>query len=361
MAAELSLPALDKQSWLLAPGPGDDVAVSTRIRLARNIQGFPFRVRMEAEQGRSLEDFLSRQLLKIPLEGKLPGSGVRGKLTYYALADVDELHLRLLFERHLISMEHVKGQGPRGVAFSDSGDVSIMVNEEDHLRIQVMASGFCTEELYEKIDALDDLLDGHVPYSFHPRFGFLTSCPTNVGTGMRASVMLHLPALVISKHIEKVFNAVSKMSLAARGCFGEGTEPLGDLFQISNQITLGKTPQDILVDVKKAIPRIVDYEREVRRILLTDEKKVLEDKVWRAYGTLTHARSISSEETFHALSHVRMGVHLGIFKEIPLELVNELMVVTQPAHLQKLLGRELKPEERDVERAATIRQRLAGK
>jgi protein arginine kinase len=233
-----------------------------------------------------------------------------------------------------------------------------MVNEEDHLRIQVIVSGLELEKGWAQIHRIDDLLASNVTYAFNEDYGYLTSCPTNVGTGLRISVMLHLPALVLSKHIEKVFNAVSQVNMAVRGFFGEGSQAVGDFYQISNQITLGVTPEDLIGSMAKIVPKIIDYEREVRKALITDSRKVLEDKVWRAIGMLRNARSITSEETMTYLSSVRLGVTMGVVEDIPLETVNQLFLDIQHGHLQKVEGRTLFPEERDIIRANLIRTRL---
>jgi len=337
-------------AWLDAGGPDSDIVVSSRIRVARNIEGYPLKVKLKGEQEAELESAVVSGIER---------AGLAANLSYDPLKDKDPVHRRLLFERHLISMEHLKAEGHHGVAYTPVGDVSVMVNEEDHLRIQVLGAGLQLSALLQKIDGLDEKLAEQLDYSFHSQFGFVTSCPTNVGTGMRLSVMLHLPALVLSKLIEKVFNAVNKMNLAVRGFYGEATEASGDFYQISNQITLGKTPDDLLAELDKTIPKIVSYEREVRRGLVDeDERKILDDKVWRAFGILTSARTISSEEAMHLLSHVRMGVNLGILTSLKLETLNELFVVTQPGHLQQREGRTLKQEERDITRATYIRERL---
>ncbi|MFO0981132.1 MAG: protein arginine kinase [Planctomycetota bacterium] len=340
-------------AWLDAAGPDADIVVSSRIRVARNVEGFPLKAKLSSAQEGELETILV---------GAIERSRLAQDITYQALKDKGPIDRRLLFERHLISMEHLKSEGHHGVAHTELGDISVMVNEEDHLRIQVLAAGQQLAALLEKIEALDERLAENVSFAFHPQFGYLTSCPTNVGTGMRISVMLHLPALALSKLIEKVFNAVNKMNLAVRGFYGEATEASGDFYQISNQVTLGKTPDDLLSDLEKTIPKIVNYEREVRRGLMEeDERKILDDKVWRAYGILTSARTLSSEEAMQLLSHVRMGVNLGLLKGIELDTLNELFLVIQPGHLQQLERRSLKPEERDIARATYVRERLLGR
>jgi len=270
----------------------------------------------------------------------------------------DPVEGEFLHERHLISRELWKGEGPRGVVFGSREAISIMVNEEDHLRIQVLQSGLQLEAAWKGANSVDGLLDADLEFAFSPRLGYLTACPTNVGTGMRASVMLHLPALAYSRHIQKVFQAVNKMGLAVRGLFGEGTEPLGDLYQISNQITLGVTEATIVENVQRVVPKIVQYERQIRDELLRHERRALEDRIWRALGTLRNARLISTQETLEHLSAVRLGVNLRLLPGVDLRTVNDLFILSQPAHLQKLEGKPLEPEERDGARAAFLRARL---
>jgi len=261
-------------------------------------------------------------------------------------------------ERHLISREHAGGEGERGVAFGKSETISVMVNEEDHLRIQVIRSGFELKEAWKTIDEVDNKLEKRLSYAYSSRFGYLTACPTNVGTGMRASVMMHLPALGMTHHIEKVFNAVMKLGLVVRGLYGEGTQVSGDLYQISNQFTLGKSEIEIIEIIEGVIPRITSYERMARKALISENREQLEDRIWRSYGMLKVARIISSEEIMHLLSQVRMGVNLGIINDIEMKTLNELFILTLPGHLQKLEGRELTSQQRNIIRAAYVRKRL---
>jgi protein arginine kinase len=244
------------------------------------------------------------------------------------------------------------------VAIGRDESLSIMVNEEDHLRIQVLQSGFILKELWQRISETDDRLSAHIDYAFHPQYGYLTACPTNVGTGVRVSVMLHLPALEWTKQLRKVFKAVSKMNLAVRGLYGEGTQASGDFYQVSNQISLGKTEEEIIGTVESVVKQIIRYERKVREALLTESRSNLEDRVWRAYGMLKNCRIISSEETMDLLSSVRMGVNLGLIADLNIGTVNELFIETQPAHLQKREGREIDTAQRDQARAQLIRSRL---
>jgi protein arginine kinase len=233
-----------------------------------------------------------------------------------------------------------------------------MVNEEDHLRLQVMRSGFSLDEAWSDIDKVDDLLEQRVSYAFSEDFGYLTACPTNVGTGMRASVMLHLPALVLTKQIEKVFRALQKINLAVRGLYGEGSRASGDFYQISNQVTLGKSEANILSEIREVIPQIITYERQARTTLVRESKQALQDRVSRAFGTLCSATMMTSEETMDLLSSVRLGINLELLQEISIPTVNELFIHTQPAHLQKLMGTPLDGEERNSARARYLRTRL---
>ncbi len=337
--------------WLSGSGPESDIVMSTRIRLARNVSEYPFLTRIEERQKAELERFLRDKLQKVRL-------GI--EVLYKNLNDTTALDRICLVERHLISRDHASGEGGRGVALGENETLSVMVNEEDHLRVQVLRSGFQPDAAWQHISRVDRTLEGELNFSFSPQFGYLTACPTNVGTGMRVSVMLHLPALVMTKQIEKVFHAVTKINLAVRGFYGEGTQASGDFYQISNQVTLGRSEEDVLKIMSDHVPQIVAYERNTREKLISENRAGLEDRVWRAFGLLERSRLITSEETMDYLSAVRMGVNLGLIDKIPIQAVNELFILTQPAHLQKLHGRELETPERDELRSSYIRQKLAG-
>jgi protein arginine kinase len=338
--------------WLRGSGPMSEIVISSRIRLARNISGHPFLTRATQTQRQSLESKLREVVLN---------SDLAPHMLYVELDAAPEIDRQLLVERHLISKPHAAAEGARGVAIGESETVSIMVNEEDHLRIQVLRSGLQLEEAWEQINQIDDRLEAKLDFAFHPRFGYLTACPTNVGTGIRVSVMLHLPALKLTGEIEKVYRAAKDMRLAVRGLYGEGTEATGDFYQISNQTTLGKSEEEIIADFRQVvIPRIIDYEHHARRTLLNDRTVALDDKVCRALGLLRSARLLASEETLFLLSHLRMGVNLGRVKDIDLRTINELFLLTQPAHLQKIQGRKLEGDLRRAARADYIRQRLNG-
>jgi protein arginine kinase len=335
--------------WLRGGGPEADIVISSRIRLARNLSSFPFAGRASAHQKAEIEHFLRDRLGKLEYDTRLH---------YLNLANLPPLDRQLLVERQMISREMANADGPRGAALSDTETISVMVNEEDHLRLQVIRSGFALDECWQAIDRLDDALEQKVNYAFSEEFGYLTACPTNVGTGMRASVMLHLPALVLKKEIEKVFRALQKINLAVRGLYGEGSRASGDFYQISNQVTLGKSEQAILKEIREVIPQIITYERQARQALTRENRAALEDKVQRAFGTLRSAAMMTSEETMDLLSSVRLGVNMNLLEDLNIAAVNELFIHTQPAHLQKLVGQPLDGEERNSARARYLRARL---
>jgi protein arginine kinase len=335
--------------WLRGTGPESDIVVSSRVRLARNLAAFPFTNRASSYQKSEVETLLKERIAKLDYN---PG------LDYVHVPNLVPLDRQLLVERQLISRELASAEGPRGVAVAPQETVSLMVNEEDHLRLQVMRSGFALDEAWQEIDRVDDMLEERVSYAFSEEFGYLTACPTNVGTGMRASVMLHLPALEFTKQIEKVFRALQKINLAVRGLYGEGSRASGHFYQISNQVTLGKSEQNILNEIHSVIPQIIAYERQARQSWLRDNRQGLQDKVSRAHGTLRSATMMTSEETMELLSYVRLGINLGLVADLTIPAVNELFIHTQPAHLQKLIGSSLDGEERNAARARYLRQRL---
>jgi protein arginine kinase len=338
--------------WLKGTGPENDVVISSRVRLARNLHRFPFLTMASPSLRAEVEKFVRPRLE----EAKLPR-----KLAYWSLSEITPVERTLLVERHLISRELAQGEGERGVAVGPDEALSIMVNEEDHLRLQVIRSGLQLDEAYDEIDRMDTALEGSLNFAFSPRFGYLTACPTNVGTGMRISVMMHLPAAVLSKQMDKVLQSLQRLSYTVRGFYGEGTSPLGDFYQVSNQITLGKSERDIIAEMKKVIPEIIKFERSWRHKLLENEPKKLEDRVWRAYGILKHARRISSEEATDLLSALRLGVNLGVITGLELKVINELFIFIQPGHLQKLERKILEAEERDEVRAEYMRRKLEGR
>ena len=335
--------------WLRATGPESDIVISSRVRLARNIAKMPFSHRATKAQ--------AQQVLKICKDAIDANDFMRGCL-FAKIEDLTNIQKQLLLERHLVSKELITKTDSRAVAVSDREIISIMINEEDHLRIQTIQSGFNLREAWQIIDKLDSDLGTKIDFAFSSDFGFLTSCPTNVGTGMRASVMLHLPVLVITKQINRVLQAISKLSLAVRGFYGEGTQASGNFFQISNQTTLGHAEIDVIDNLERIIKQVVVHEQNARKMLNAQHKIGLQDRIWRALGILKSAHIITSNETIELLSMVRLGVDMGLIKDIDIATVNKLFISTQPAHLQKLEGKALSASERDIERAGVIRAAL---
>ena len=341
--------------WLRGAGPQSDIVISTRVRLARNLAGYPFVNRASVRQREEVLRKCSDEIAK----GDLPGT-----FKWIDLTKVEDVDRLLLVERHLISRHHAQAgpDVPRGVAIGTDQTYAVMVNEEDHLRIQVLRSGLQLTEAFGQINRLDNALEERLDFSFSQKLGYLTACPTNVGTGIRVSVMLHLPALKLTGEIEKVRRAARDMHLAIRGLYGEGSETLGDLYQISNQTTFGRAEEEILSDFQNAIvPQIIAYEQQARQAMLRQRAAMLDDKVWRAWGTLTQARVIGTEEVLGLLSHLRLGVNMGRIDMIDVRTINELFLITQPAHLQRLTGKEMDAATRREVRATVIRERLAGR
>ncbi len=335
--------------WMRGSGPESDIVISSRVRMARNLADFPFISRTTVQDRERIESILHERVALITSENEL---------LYLDLSKLEKVDRQLLVERHLISREHAEAQGARSVAIDGSEKFSLMINEEDHLRIQVMQSGLDLDGVWEQINRIDDLIEEKVTYAFHERLGYLTACPTNVGTGMRVSVMLHLPALVITRQIDKVFRSLQKISLAVRGLYGEGSQAMGDFYQISNQMTLGLTESELIRRVSDIVPMIIDYERQARDFLVKESHENLHDRVSRAYGILRTAQTISSEETMHLLSSVRMGVNLGLINDLNIPAINQLFIRTQPAHLQKLTGSDMDTSDRNIERARFLRRYL---
>jgi protein arginine kinase len=339
--------------WLRGSGPQSDIVISSRIRLARNLADFPFIARATESDRDEVGNILRERVTTLHEAGQFAG-----QLIYVDVRELEEVDRRFLVERQLISREHAEAEGARGVAIDPGERISVMINEEDHLRIQVLKSGLDLKAAWEQINELDDLVEARVTYAFSDRFGYLTACPTNVGTGIRVSVMLHLPALVITRQIDKVFRSLQKINLAVRGLYGEGSQAMGDFYQISNQITLGMSEEDLIKKVADVVPVLIDYERQARDFLIRESQETLHDRVSRAYGILRTAQTISSEETMHLLSSVRMGVNLGLINDLEIPTVNKLFIHTQPAHLQKITGMELDTSDRNIERASYLRRNL---
>ncbi|OYP36457.1 protein arginine kinase [Rhodopirellula sp. MGV] len=336
-------------------GPESDIVISTRVRLARNLADFPFIRRCSDDDRLSIERTVRARMETI-------ADRLWESAQYVDLEPLSEIDRQLLVERQLISREIAESEGSRAVAFDASEGYSVMINEEDHLRIQVMRSGLDVENTWKQVNRIDDMLEEVMLYAFHPRYGYLTACPTNVGTGLRVSVMLHLPALVITEQMDRVFRSMQRINVTVRGLYGEGSQYTGDFYQVSNQVTLGYTEAELLDLVGKEVaPRIIEYERKAREALLKNNRDDLHDEVSRAMGILSTARKISSEETMHHLSKIRLGISMGLIEKPNVKIINQLFLQSQSAHLQKLQGRILGTAERHARRASFLQQHLSGK
>jgi len=335
--------------WIRCTGPACDIVMSSRVRLARNLTDYPFSHWASKKEQETVLETSRQSILSIK---KLKDS------MFLEIGKWDAIDKQFLVERHLMSKEHMVDSENKGLCVGQDEVISIMINEEDHLRMQVMKSGFNLKEAWQILNDLDNELGNSLDFAYSVDFGYLTACPTNTGTGMRASVMLHLPSLVMTKQIGKVLQAITKLSLTARGLYGEGTDASGNFFQISNQVSLGHKEEDIIDNIDRIIKQIVDHEQSARETLLAQNREALEDRIWRAYGTLKSAHIITSTETIDLLSLARLGVDLGVIKQADRALINELFVITQPAHLQKLEKKKLSPNQRDVKRAEIIREKL---
>lgn len=336
--------------WFKPRGPLSDIVISSRIRLARNLAGFKFTPRCGDDEKERIVAVLREAVL---------GLDNIGDMSFFDIDCRSSIERDLLIERQLISRNLAAGKGARGVVISADELFGAMINEEDHLRMQVLSSGLDLERCWHRISRIDDRIGSRVKYAFSAKYGYLTACPTNVGTGIRVSVMLHLPGLKMADQLKKFFEAAGQMNLTVRGLFGEGTEAIGDFFQLSNQVTLGVREEDIVeIFSTQIIPKIVEYEKLARDRLILSSPNILDDKIARALALLKNARLISSHEALLLLSSLRLGINVGRIKDISIYTVNELFMLTQPAHLQINNGRDLAPEQRDILRAATLKSRL---
>ena len=340
-----------KGSWLSEGGPEADVVMSCRVRAARNLVGFPFVARASDAERHELVH-IAKQVV---LDSKLGQ-----EMIWVDLAKATSRDRQLLVERHLISRHLAEADIPRAVAVSEDESLSIMINEEDHLRMQLIAPGLRLDDLVQRIDAVDEALEAKVDYAFSPRWGYLTACPTNIGTGIRLSVMMHLPALKLSNEIERVRRAAKDLHLAVRGYYGEGSESAGDFYQISNQVTLGRSEQEILQEfLERILPQIIEYEHQARRMLVEGNATLLDDRVHRSLAVLRNARLLGAEEAMKLLSRVRLGVHLRRVDGVEIDLINRLLLQIQPAHLQLHVGADLAADRLREVRATVVRKALA--
>ncbi len=340
---------LKRVSWLADSGSDDDIAISTRIRLARNLKDTPFPICASDAD-------LKKSVLGIQLAAE-KASPLKDPI-FLKMDNLEDIDRATLFERRLVSLDFSVKPRFSALILSRNEDISVMVNEEDHIRMQSIHSGLQLVEVWSKINEFESALSKQIPFAFDQNMGFLTSCPTNVGTGMRASVMLHLPGLALAGQIQPLIQGVNKLGLAVRGIFGEGTDNLGNLCQISNQSTLGETEEDIIKRLGMVIAQIINHEKNSRSKLLETNRDFLLDNIGRAYGSLKYAYVMSSKETLNSLSMLRLGVDMGVIRTVDIHTVNELFILAQPAHLQKYAGKSLSQEERDRMRATLIRDKL---
>lgn len=335
--------------WLSGEGSNSQVVLSSRVRLARNIANTPFPSRADTDTRERVVSFVKTAVEKSPDLNR----GV-----FVNCGEMDDLDRSFLVERHLVSLEFTSCSDFSALLIGEKENMSVMVNEEDHLRIQALASGLEIREAFQLADNIDDELSKSLQFAFDSTFGYLTSCPTNTGTGMRASVLIHLPGLALTREIEKVISQISKLGLVVRGFYGEGSDVWGNLFQVSNQTTLGRSEEDIVESLERVTQQIIEYEENARSRMFNEAKDQIEDKIWRAYGILKHARTLTSEEVLNMLSAIRLGIGMGVIKTVSLSQLNEILALTQPAHLQKYFQRRMEPGERDRVRAELIRSKL---
>ncbi len=338
-------------SWLSGKGEESLVVLASRVRLARNVKGCLFPSAADDEENKKVVKYF---------EGAYSRSENLKEGQFVTASELEQLDRDFLVERHLMSPAFMRDDAARGLYISDDEQVSIMVNEEDHIRFQALLPGLSLKEAFKKVSGYDNEIEKFIEYEYDPDFGFLTSCPTNVGTGMRASALIHLPGLVITKEIDRVIAKITKMNIAVRGFYGEGTDVLGNLFQVSNQRTLGIEEEEILESITNVCRLIIKEEAAARQILLDEASEQIRDKIWRSYGILKYAQVLSSEEVMNLLSALRLGAAMEIINNVGIPLINEILLLSQPAHLQKYYGEEMDQDRRDIVRAEMVREKLSG-
>ncbi len=348
---------MDLNEFLITPhetahrkGPADKIVISSRIRLARNIRGIPF-----PGWGKKPDRIKAASVVRPAVEGLPELEGCFSE----AMDNLPSLDKQLLVERHLISREHAAKGAGSAMALNRDETLCFMINEEDHIRMQALRPGLQLREVWEVINRVDTRLEKKLDYAFTHEWGYLTACPTNLGTGIRVSAMLHLPGLVLAEQVNQIIQSVNKLGLAVRGLYGEGTEALGNVFQVSNQMTLGETEESIVERLNKVLAQIIEHEENSRLRLLEKKPKILLNHIGRAFGTLANSHIITSKETMNLLSLLKLGMDLGLFPGVERAVVDELFLITQPAHLQKQFTGKLGADERDLRRADMLRTRLA--
>lgn len=336
-------------AWLSGEGKESTVVLSTRVRLARNIAGCRFPESADEDTRKRIINYFDSCLAR----SKALSSG-----EYYKASDIDELDQNFLIERHLISPAFLNGESFKALFIDPEGRVSVMVNEEDHLRIQALSSGLDSQGSYQLAVKYESEIGRYLEYDYDHDFGYLTACPTNAGTGMRVSMLIHLPGLVLTREIDKVISHITRSGLVVRGFYGEGSDVLGNLFQVSNQNTLGITEEEVLAHIERITKEIIEKEAAARQRLMDEAEDMIEDKIWRAYGILKNARVLTSDEVMNLLSAVRLGHAMKVIDFLSLSLINDILLLSQPAHLQKYYGHEMDANRRDFVRAQMVREKL---
>jgi protein arginine kinase len=338
--------------WMKGDGPESDIVMSSRIRLARNLNAVPFPLIATQDQLEKVIESVEQEIKQGKAEAEFE------HLELLRMSQLKALEKRVLVEKHLISPNLADESSAGAVILSENESISIMVNEEDHIRIQCLFPGFQLESAWEQANSLDDWFEVHLDFAFDEQRGYLTSCPTNVGTGLRASVMMHLPALVMTQQMNRMLPAINQLGLVVRGIYGEGSDALGNIFQISNQITLGRSETEIIEDLANVAKQLIEQERQARKSIIQTSRLRLEDRIYRSFGILSHARTIESKEATQRLSDVRLGIDMGLIQGTSAKILNELIVLTQPGFLQQYAGEMLSADQRDERRAKLIRERL---
>jgi protein arginine kinase len=337
--------------WLSGEGSDSQIVLSSRVRLARNIANSPFPSRADTDKREGVLSFVKTAVEK---------SANLSRGTFIDCAQLDDLDRSFLVERHLASLEFTHCRDFSALLIGEEENMSLMINEEDHLRVQALASGLEIKKAFDIAGQVDEELSRSLEFAFDSTFGYLTSCPTNTGTGMRASVLIHLPGLALTREIEKVISEISRLRFVVRGFYGEGSDVWGNLFQVSNQSTLGESEEEIVENLETFTRRIIEWEENARKRLFSEAKDQIEDKIWRAYGILKHARALTSEEVLNMLSAIRLGIGMKVIDMVSLKQVNEILALTQPSHLQKYFNKRMEAGERDRVRAELVRSKLGG-
>jgi protein arginine kinase len=328
----------------------DDLVLSSRVRLARNLKDIPFPHKLDEAKG--------KEVIKLVEDAFYTSTTMKDNYITKCLWDSDNINNRFYFEKHLISPKLLTNSSKSAFIIDNDETVSLMINEEDHIRLQCINGGLNLDDAYDMADKLDNLLEENLDYAFDEKLGYLTTCPTNLGTGLRASVMIHLPALTLNNEIEEILNALSQVGMTIRGLYGEGSKAFGNIYQISNQITLGLSEEDILNNLKAVVNQIINQEKLSRERSLKNHKNEIEDKIFRALGILSSAVLMSTSECLSLLSNVRFGVETGLITDVDKSILNALLVETQPAALQSINNVKLSEKDRDFNRAKLIREKL---